>query len=332
MNASIRPLRRPPTAPPTAPFAPRRHQAVLGALLLSLAGCDRYDPDGVWIRSDCEEQRVARLVPSDGEVSVYVGGWVLGQVACSAPEATLELTTQSGQAVAGELTRHREYRQLRLRPDQPLVSNARYTALMETDDGNREWSFTTSSTGTAVGDDVADLSGAALASQGALLDPAAGLEPLDVEFDALKLALRLLSDADSGPNGLRLGAWSGDAADGVQDASRPTVDLGLEWADPHFSTEPSDLRLRLANLPLVLEDAVLGGGVRPGGGALDGLWLQGRWDTREAMPALGDLCAADLEELGEGCGPCRDGVEACLPFLLVHVPVAAWPGDLLPLN
>ncbi len=308
---------------------PRLPAAALSLALIAAPGCDRFDEEGVLLRSDCEQQRIAQLVPRDGELEVPPNAWIVGEVACAAPEATLTLQTQGGQPVAADVTRLRGDRQLRLRPAAPLIPSSRYNARLDTDDGHRAWSFVTSATGTPVGAAVAGLAGAGAAEQGVVLDPAVGASALEDEWGALRPALQLLSDADEGPNAARLGAWAGEPAEGIQDGARSTADLSIVWDDPWFQSEPIDLRLRLLNLPLVLEDAVIGGAVRPGAAGLDGLWIEGSWDTREAEAALGDLCAADAALDGDGCGPCRDGAAACLPFLLVQVPVAPWPGDLV---
>ncbi len=293
------------------------------------AGCERYDEDGIYVRTGCEEQRVARLRPEDGASNAYVDGWVVGEVECTAPESTIELRTQANRVVDAVITRHLAERQLRVRPNEPLAPNSTYVARMETDDGHREWSFVTTRTGTAVGGELLGITAAADSTGGLLLEPAGVATTLFEEIATMRPALELLSDAASGELTARLGAWTGAVETGTQDGSRATTELTLSWQDPFFESQPTDLRWRLVNFALVLEDAVVGGAVQPGAEGLEGFWLQGTWDTREAAASLGDVCTADLEGDGVGCGPCRDGAEDCLPFHLVHVPQVAWPGTLV---
>jgi hypothetical protein len=295
---------------------------------LLVSGCDRYDPDGVFVRTDCEQQRVELKRPFEGTDQAFAGSWIIGQVVCVAPEATLVLKTQSGQVVPGSLTRHLDDRQLRLKPDEPLLPNSTYTARVDTDDGHRAWSFTTSATGSDVGIALTGIAAAADPSSGLLLDPIGFGPHLMAELESMRPALQLLSDVESSSLLGRLGAWTSSLDSGTQDGSRSTFDATLVWSDPYFESERFDVRWRLENLPLVLEDATIGGGVQPGPGSLEGFWLSGTWDTRDAQAALGDVCAADIDGGGDGCIPCRDGAEECLPFLLVHVPQSPWPGTL----
>lgn len=299
------------------------------ALLAPTLGCDRYDEDGIFVRTGCDEQRVARIHPMDGGTTAFAGGWIMGQLACTAPEATLTVRSQANRAVEGAVTRHLADRQLRLRPTEPLAPNSTYIALIETDDGDKEWDFVTTATGTAVGTELAGITTAMDAAGGVLLDPAGVGPALSDEVAAMRAALELRSDADADGVQARLGAWTGEVDSGTQDFLRPTAELLLTWDDPFFQSAPQDLRWRLVNFTLVLEDAVIGGGVLPGAESLDGFWMGGRWDTRGAQAALGDLCAADRDADGAGCVPCRDGEEQCLAFLLVAVPQVDWPASLM---
>lgn len=309
----------------------RQQILLLGASSVALlSACERFDDEGVWIRQDCESgQTVELLRPFEGSQDAYVGSWIVGEVECEAPELALSVTRRGGQEVLGELTSHRQQRQLRLRPTDYLAPNSDYTARMETDDGNREWSFTTSATGTAVGGAVGGVAAAGLGADATVLEPAGAARLLRPELASWKPALQLLSDVTGDTLTARLGAWTGEVDDGVQDGARSTRDLTLTWEDPHFRSVPTDLRIRLDDVTLALEDATVGAAVEPGAGGLQGLWIDARWDTREAAAALGDLCQADVDGWGPGCIPCRDGEASCLAFLVVHVPQTAWPGSLV---
>ena len=319
----------PPQAANICGLKPLLAAALSLAFVAASAGCGPYDEVGIYLRTGCDLQRVSRLHPADGSADAFARGWIMGQLACTAPESTLTLRTQANRPVEGLVTRHLADRQLRLRPVEPLAPNSTYTALMTTDDGDKEWDFVTTATGTAVGTELAGLATAMDPVGGVLLDPAGAGPGLGDEVAAMRAALELLSNADSGGFTARLGAWTGPVDSGTQDFTRRTAELDLTWNDPFFQSEAKDLRWRLANLTLVLEDAVVGGGVMPGAASLDGFWLQGLWNTREAQAALGDVCGADLAADGPGCVACRDGEAECLPFLLVHVPQVDWPASLL---
>lgn len=298
-------------------------------LLLVGSSCDRYDPDGVAVAPPCAEQRVDLLRPRRDSDNAYVGSILVAELACVAPEGVLALSGPGG-AVDGPVTLHRSDLQRRLRPTEYLEPETTYTGRIDTDAGFRDWSFTTSATGPSVGDQL-DLGAAMHPDQGVLLDPPGAGALLVDELAAFQPVL-VLGQAEVGRLPARLGARTGAVAEGTQDGSRSTWDLELRWTDPHFRSEPVDLRWRLDSLALVLEDAVLRGGVAPTLDRVDGFSIEAMWDTRDAEGALGDgpgsLCTADVDAGGDGCVPCRDLEIACLPFLLVHAPGQAWPGTL----
>ncbi len=298
------------------------------SLLISAWGCDRYDPDGVSVSPPCAEQRIELLRPRRDIEDAYVDSWIVAELACEAPEAELVLTGPEG-ALDGTLSLHKSELQRRLRPSPRLAPDTPYSGRIDTADGFRRWSFTTSSTGAPVGGALDGLGAAVEPGGGDLLDPPGAGWLLAEELGAMSPVIQARGDADqTWP--VRLGARSGDADEGSQDGSRRTWDIELQWNDPFFQSAPVDLRWRLDTFALVLEDAVLRGAVDPGTSRIDGFSIEALWDTREAEAALGagSLCEADTDGQGEGCVPCRDLEVACLPFLVVHAPGQPWPGSL----
>lgn len=300
------------------------------ALLLLLVGCDRFDGEGVLVAPPCAEQSVEKLVPAKESSDAWIGGLVWVDLACPAPGATMSLSGPAG-AVAGSTFIAHGGRQIRFEPATWLDPGANYLARLDTTDGYREWDFRTSALGAPVSADLAERALALHPAQGSVLDPPGFLEDLQPALQAgLHPVIQFLDVPIEGAVNVRLGGRLDARTTAEQDLADRTWDLQAAWTNPVWAVGPIDVSWELFDFTLVLEDAVFEGAVAADVGSGGGGKLEGHWDTRPADDSLGTgpgtLCERALTTSGTGCTPCRDGVEACLPFSLRNVPADAWGG------
>lgn len=300
--------------------------------LVLFAGCDRFDESGVFVSPPCDGQAVEQLHPANGAEAAWIGELIWVDLVCPAPGATMSLNGPSG-AVAGSTFIQHGGRQILFEPAAWLQPDANYVARLDTGDAYREIAFRTSSLGAPVEVALNERALALHPAQGALLDPAGFLTDLRPALAAgLHPVIQFLGEPSGGAVPLRLGGRLDARPSAAQDLLDRTWDLNASWTDPMWAVGPLNLTWDLSDFPLVLEGAVLEGSLSAdltigGGGRLDALW-----DTRAAEGVLGtgagSLCGRSGAAGGDGCVPCADGRESCLPFSLRSIPAEAWGGVL----
>jgi hypothetical protein len=152
--------------------------------------------------------------------------------------------------------------------------------------------FTTSATGTPVGDPAAFL-GQTYAidlATATILEPAGVDSLLGALLEDLDQTLAVVPD-ELGEDG-KLSFYGGLAADdGSQDACTPTLEFpqAADFEDPYFAiAAPDGITLDVAGVEITLLALDLSGSFSPDASAIEGLTLAGRIDTRALVDVLGD--------------------------------------------
>jgi len=312
------------------------HRAVVlrwTLLLVLIAGCDRYDPDGEFVGEPCEQQAVRSFGPAADSVEGYVDGPAWVNLRCASETIGLGTTRSDGRRAEGVVSTHHGGRHARWRPTERLQPQTQYSVHFESPEGAHDWSFTTNAVGAPTDNRLSGLALAMHAADGALLDPPGLDDVLGPALAALHPVVQFRGDP-GGPAGTVptvLGARTSDDNDSPQDRAVRTRLPNARWADPLFEMGPMRLEWPLAGVPFILENARVAGGISPDAAWGAGFSLEGWWDTRAADPVWGDglgsLCEAAANAGGE-CTECTDGARSCLRFELVLARATSWDGDL----
>ncbi|MEE2829438.1 MAG: hypothetical protein VX498_09630 [Myxococcota bacterium] len=301
--------------------------------VLWAAGCEgHFDDQGETVEGWCPSQALELLRPRADSTEAYVGGWVVSTLECAPAWAEIELSTPAGAPIEGELSNHHDGAQYRFRSSDFLEPLTTYDVRLRTSRRFNNWSFSTSALGIPTSEALPGRTLSVKPRTGLLLEPPGLAEILDELLLPFAPVLEFTHPPANGSVPIRMG---GRLAGSVQDPSQRVLDLPASWDDPFWSFGPFDLAWILEEGQIKLDQATFSGAVHSTiDGAGGGISIWGTWDPRPAESELGvtlqDLCDLSLDKGGQGCVPCSDGVETCLPFALVHIEADLWSGSLDP--
>lgn len=281
-------------------------------LLPLLSGCILVDfgtPEHPWDTGDTADRcpQVESVWPAEGATDAFYRTAIEIRFDDGAPAA---VTVQGPDGeVTGAATRDDDVTWFV--PDAPLRPESAYQVYVSTECDRFSWEFTTSSAGLPV--DQAVLDGGTWAvdiGSGRVIEPAGVGGLIQPYMDDEVTYLVGLTAGEAAP------ALTGSEGtpDGVQECTSP-MDLPVgHWDDGWFTTLPTDaVQLGTA---FNLQGLTLSGAFTPDGARIEGVTLDGLWDTRLVVldgVEGEDLCDL-LPSLGLECVPCADGFRECVPL------------------